>query len=98
MAAKNLVFCDVIDHDGFVALPDFVTDRGLDLQFSAGLEAERDFVANRATNPSSFRNPCDGGKAHSGGTAYNLKNTRNGVDTLNGSDIGREISVHNNYS
>jgi hypothetical protein len=49
MVAKDLVFCDVIDDDGLLALSDFMTDGGLDLQFSAGLETERDFVPNRAS-------------------------------------------------
>ncbi len=44
MATVDGVLAHLINDDGFAALPDFVADGGLDLQFVAGLQAERQFV------------------------------------------------------
>ena len=51
MPAIDVILGDVIDDDGFPGLPDFVADGRLDLQFSARLATERDFIPDAARYP-----------------------------------------------
>jgi hypothetical protein len=51
MPAIGVILGDLIDDDGFPGLPDFVADGRLDLQFSARLATERDFIPDAARYP-----------------------------------------------
>jgi hypothetical protein len=94
MACENLILGDMVDDHGLVRLPGLVADRGLDLQFAAGLQAEIDIVAHRAANPTLVGDAGDRSEPHPGGTAHDFQNARHGVDTLHGGDVIREIGIH----
>jgi hypothetical protein len=98
VSAKHRVLRHMVDDDGFTALPDFVADRGFDVQFAAGLQSEADLIEDGAANPALIGDPRDGCKAHSGRSAYDLENARHRDDTLNGSDIGCKIFHHHKCS
>lgn len=80
MAAIDLVLRHVVDDDGLAAVADFVADRRSDLEFAAGLETERDLVADGAGDPSVLRHPRNRRESHSRGTADDFKDRRDGVD------------------
>jgi hypothetical protein len=94
MTAIGGIVGDVVDDDRFVALPNFVANRGFDLQLPAGDQAEGDLIPNGAANPAVFGHTRDRGEAHSGRTANHFKDTRYGVDTLHGSNIRAQVGHH----
>ena len=57
MIAPGLLFRDVVDDHGLLALPDFVTDRGLDLQFATRLQSEVDFIKHATGDPTILGHP-----------------------------------------
>jgi hypothetical protein len=87
MIAKCCILGYMLDDNSSVALADFVANRCLKLKFAPRIQAERDFVAHRATNPSIICNPCNGSEAHAGGTANNFKDARHRLDTPYGVDV-----------
>jgi hypothetical protein len=91
MSAIRVVFGNVVDDDGFVALPYFMADGGFELKFPAGCQAECDFIAHRAAYPSLFGDARDGGKTHAGRPADHLKNPRNRRDALHGGDVRAKV-------
>jgi hypothetical protein len=74
-------------------LPDLVAKRGLDLKFSARLEAELNIVLHRAGNPPFLRYPGDGGKAHTRRAADDFEDRCNGVGPLNSLDVAVEVTA-----
>jgi hypothetical protein len=98
MSTIGGVFGDIVDDDGFVVLPDLVAKGGFDHQFSAGYQAERDFVARCAANPALLGDARHGGETHAGRSADYFKNARDCRNTLHGSDIRAEVGRHDQLS
>jgi hypothetical protein len=94
MAAKDRILGNVVDHDGFVALPDLVADGGFDLKFPAGHQAELDFVSHGTADPPLLGDACYRGETHAGRAAYHFQNARNRCDTLHGGNIRAEVGSH----
>jgi hypothetical protein len=84
----------VIDDDGFPGLPDFVADGRLDLQFSARLETERDFIADAARYPAVLGNPRDRREAHAGRPAHHFEDRRHRFYAADGLNIGLKFVRH----
>ena len=94
MSAPLLVFRDVIDNDGFPALPDFMTDRCLDLQLAARLETEIDLVEYGAGDPPFFGYAGDRGEPHPGCSAYHFKDRGHRLYAVHSFDVGSRILRH----
>jgi hypothetical protein len=92
------VFGNVVDDDGFVALPDLVAKGSPDLKFPAGWQAEFNFVADRTANPPLLGNARHGRKTHAGRPADHFQNARNRRNALHGSDIRGEVARHDQPS
>jgi hypothetical protein len=88
----------MVDHDSLVAFTDLVANSGFDRQLSARHEAEPDFVARSAANPSLLGDARHRGETHAGRPADNFKNARDCRDILHGSDIRAEVGRHNPLS
>ena len=71
--------------------PDLVADRGLDLQFAAGLEPEADVVEHAAGDPAVLGDAGDGRKAHAGRAADDVENRRHGIDPAHRIDVSLEV-------
>jgi hypothetical protein len=57
-------------------LPDFLANRGFDLQLAAWLQTEGNFIAHRAGNPPCLGNPGDSGKTHARRAADDIQYRR----------------------
>jgi hypothetical protein len=73
MITPNVIFGNVLDDDGLAALLDFMTDRGLDLQFATGLKTEADFIQYFARNPTVLGHTRYRGEPHAGCAGYYLE-------------------------
>ena len=91
MAAIDVVLGDVIDDDAPAGLTNFVADRGLNLQFAAGLEAKVYLVEHRTGDPPTLGHPSDRGKTHARRVADDLQNRRHGFDTVDRRDVVEEV-------
>ena len=85
MAGINGVFGHMVDDDRLAALPDFVANRALDLEFPARLQSEIDVVAHAAGDPAILGDPGDRGEAHPGRATHDVEDRR---DRLDGADSG----------
>jgi len=94
MCAPKVVFGDIIDHDRRPTLPDFLTDRRLDLQLAARLEPKVDFIQYAARAPAVFRDAGYRRKAHTGRAADHLKDGGNRLDAAHRFDILLKIFGH----
>jgi hypothetical protein len=91
---KNRIIGNAINHHGFMAGADLVADGGFDLQLAAWSQAEIDVVEHAADDPAIFGNASDRRKAHAGGTADDIENGRNGIDTRDDVNVVLEIVCH----
>jgi len=87
MSAIFWVFGDVVDNNGFTALPDFVTDSGFDLEFAAGRKPELNVVAYGAGNPTILAYFCNRGETHACYAANDVEDRLHSRDALNCRDI-----------
>jgi hypothetical protein len=94
MTAVGLILGHMINDDFCPCLPDLVTDGGLELQLTAGPEAELDAIAYGTGNPPILSHPGNGRKAHAGGTADDLQDGRHGLDAVDGGKIRLKVSRH----
>jgi hypothetical protein len=58
VVAEIFVLSDVIDDDWSTAIPNFVADCGLDVEFPTREEPEGDFISNGASDPTVLRHSC----------------------------------------
>ncbi len=79
MVAIGLVLRGVAEHDRLAMAANLVAERGLEHQFAANAQAERDLVADGAGDPAIIGDASDGGEAHAGGPARDLEDLRNDV-------------------
>src|ERR1700693_4266639 len=94
MSAIDLVLCSMVDDNGFAASPDFVANRRFNLQLSARLKAELDFIAHAACDPTIVGDPCYGREPHAGRPAYDLEDRRHRCDAIDGGSIGFKVVRH----
>jgi hypothetical protein len=94
MSAPLLVLRDVIDDDWFPALPDFATDRCLDLQFAARLEAEIDLVQHGAGDPAFLGHAGNRSEPHTSCSAYHVKDRGHRFYAVHSFDVGSNILRH----
>jgi hypothetical protein len=90
MIAELFIPGDVIDNYGPAAIANFVADRRLNVEFASWQESKGNFVTNGASDPTVFRHSCHSRETHSGSTADDFKNGRNGVDPRNCGYVGRQ--------
>ena len=98
MLAEHLVLGDVVDHDRVARLAHLVADRGLDLEFAAGLQPERDLVVDRKADPALRRHARDRREAHAGDAAHHVQDCRDRRNRLDRVDIRAEIAVHSDLN
>nr|WP_299654491.1 hypothetical protein [uncultured Jannaschia sp.] len=65
---------NVVDHDHLGTGPNFVADRGFDLQLVARPQAEFELILGRAGDPAIFGYACDRNEAHTGRLAADVEN------------------------
>ena len=81
VAAENFILRDIIDDHKLAAVADLIANRGLNLQFTARLETERDLIAYSAGDPTIFGYPRHRRETQTRGAAHDFKNRRHGVDS-----------------
>jgi hypothetical protein len=89
MATEKRVGSDVINHNQATTLTNLVTDRRLDLEFTAGFEPERYFVADGAGHPAVLGDAGHSSETKAGGAAHHLENFRNGINPANRREVVR---------
>jgi len=91
VTAPSLIFGDIVDNDRLEALPDFMANRGVDLQFAAGRQTEVDLVQYATGNPTVLGDSGHGGESHAGYAAYNIKDCGDRLYAADAVHIGLEV-------
>jgi hypothetical protein len=85
------VFRHVINDNSAAAIANFVADCRPDVEFPAGQQPERNFVANGAGNPTVLRYPRYRGESHSGRAANHFQNGSDRIDLCLNSQALRSL-------
>jgi hypothetical protein len=94
MPAKRLIFGNMIDDNGPVALSNLVADCRLDLQFAAWFKAKIYFVANRTAYSALLGDTRDRSETHSGCAANHIENSWHSIDALDRINVRLKYAFH----
>jgi hypothetical protein len=94
MIAVGIILCCIIDNDWLSTVTNLVADRGLNLEFAAGLESKGDLVAHGTGDPSMFSDAGHGSEAKTCRAAHDLKDAWYGVDPGYGIEIVSKGLLH----
>src|ERR1700691_176914 len=94
MLAPHHVIGHVTDHDGFAALPDFMTDGRLDLQFAPRLQAKVDLIEDTARHPIALGHASDGCETHAARPRDSIENRWYGRNPANALDVFLKVVRH----
>ncbi len=81
----------IIENDRLAALANFMTKRGLDVEFTTGLQAKIDIILNLAGHPAFGRDARNGGEPHAGGATHQVEYPGHHRNAGHGLDIRLKI-------